>query len=144
MRKSMCPVLMGLMLLASCTGPGAFHPIHLDPLRRPKIQIVTAAGANLEGPVDTRDRFTAHESICVYSTFAWMGGGTAAPIEIDAKCYREGVLVYTGRSRIQLDMSPWHVWFDLPSGLLVAGKYRVDVCANGVVLDSHAFEVTAP
>ena len=144
MRNHRVPFLLGLMVLSGCTGPGAFHPIHLDELSRPRIRVVTAVGADREGPIDPKDRFKPGERVCVHATFVWMAGTVNAPVEIKLNCYREGVLVYTARTRTPLAMSPWHVWFDIPQGLMEAGTYRADVCAGDTVLDSHGFEIAAP
>ena len=96
------------------------------------VTVITARDAERgKGPSGITDTFSLEGRVVAYATFRWDGGGSAGAQLIEVKWYNGDKLVATRSNTLQLDQSPYHVWFWQNSIGLGLGRCSVEFHAGG-------------
>lgn len=145
MFKTRIWITFPLLGILACLPPKVNTPNAMPGMKNVRMQTLMAKRISLNaGPVDVTNTFNLRDDIYFYSSFWWSRSSEPTVQHLEARWYNHGALILTDPFTAEFPRSPWNVWNHIPAKFLGAGKCRVDICSQGTVLDSHAFEITAP
>jgi len=107
------------------------------------INIVMAKSVEKDkGATGITDIFTLEGKIFVYATFKWDEvEKEAGRHKIGVKWYSDNKLISTQEREIMFGRPPHYVWFSTSGTSLGAGKAKVEIYADGLIVGSKNFEV---
>lgn len=124
---------LALALLAACAS---------TPIGPQNATIVTAKGVERgKGVTRISDSFTFEGLIFVFATISWDADASVGTKEFEVRWFNGEKLRSKQVRKVNLERSPWYVYFSTTGLALGAGNCRVEVYADSVLLSTRQFQV---